>query len=76
MQDAFAILLAAHHPSLQLLGLSTVHGNAALEKTTNNARSILEAIGCSHVPVVPGAETPLSGVTSFAPEIHGILRCC
>lgn len=30
-QDVFAMLLAAHHPRIKLLGISTVFGNASLE---------------------------------------------
>ena len=39
--DALALVLAAHHPALKLVGVSTVHGNQTAEKTTNNALRIL-----------------------------------
>ena len=70
-QDACAILFAAYHPCLELLGISTVHGNATLRKTTNNALAVLEAIGKPEVPVVPGASKPFCRVVETAPDIHG-----
>ncbi|KAK7756701.1 Uridine nucleosidase 1 [Diatrype stigma] len=72
--DAFAILLAAYHPGIKLLGISTVHGNASLEKTTNNALSLLAAIGKhKEVTVHPGAAHALVHRQSIhAPtDIHG-----
>lgn len=69
--DAFAILLAAHHPLLNLLGITTIHGNASLEKTTYNAGSILQAIGRPEVPVYPGTCKPFSRPALHAPDIHG-----
>ncbi|KAL9619008.1 MAG: hypothetical protein Q9160_006329 [Pyrenula sp. 1 TL-2023] len=70
--DAFAILLAAHHPSLDLLGITTVHGNASLAQCTSNTLSILETIGrpgaCS---VYPGAAKPFCRLPRHAPDIHG-----
>ncbi|EAS32896.3 uridine nucleosidase Urh1 [Coccidioides immitis RS] len=69
--DAFAILLAAHHPQLKLLGITTVHGNASLENTTANAGSILEAIGRSDIPVYPGSKKPFCRLPVHAPSIHG-----
>ncbi|CAI5935173.1 unnamed protein product [Closterium sp. NIES-65] len=39
--DAMAIILAAHTPSLHLLGISTVHGNQSVQKVTINARRVL-----------------------------------
>ena len=69
--DAFAILLAAHHNEASLLGVSTVHGNAPVEDTTHNSLAVLEAIGASHIPVVHGRDRPLRRDPSFAPDIHG-----
>ncbi|OJD15280.1 hypothetical protein AJ78_04465 [Emergomyces pasteurianus Ep9510] len=70
--DAFAILLAAHHPSLKLLGISTVHGNSSLQNTTVNAGSILEAIGRPDIPVYPGAAKAFCRAAVHAPDIHGV----
>ncbi|KAI1493163.1 Inosine/uridine-preferring nucleoside hydrolase domain-containing protein [Biscogniauxia mediterranea] len=70
--DVFAILLAAHHPGIKLLGISTVHGNASLDNTTNNALSILAAIGKHRdVKVYPGASRALQRVPIHATAIHG-----
>ncbi|KAF3055736.1 Uridine nucleosidase [Daldinia childiae] len=70
--DVFAILLAAYHPGIRLLGLSTVHGNAPLDNTTNNARSALAAIGKHHdVRVYPGAARALQRPPVHAVDIHG-----
>lgn len=48
--DAYAILLCAHCPRLNLLGVSTVHGNATLDNVTFNTQCVLEAIGRRDVP--------------------------
>ncbi|OBT88835.1 hypothetical protein VE02_03159 [Pseudogymnoascus sp. 03VT05] len=69
--DSFAILLAAHHPAAELLGLSTVHGNAALDNTTVNAGSVLTAIGKPDIPVYRGASKPLVRPAVHADAIHG-----
>lgn len=69
--DAFAILLAAYHPHLELLGISTVYGNAPLDKTTSNALAILEAIGKSAIPVFPGSSNPFCRTVHTASDIHG-----
>ncbi|KAI0842868.1 Inosine/uridine-preferring nucleoside hydrolase [Hypoxylon sp. FL0890] len=71
--DVFAILLATYHPGIKLLGMSTVHGNASLEKTTRNALSVLAAIGKQDdVEVYPGASHALHRAPIHAPtEIHG-----
>lgn len=70
-QDACAILLSVYHPALQLLGISTTHGNAPLSKTTLNTLSILEAIGQPQIPVIPGASRPFCRNVQPATDIHG-----
>src|ERR671910_562433 len=53
--DAIALLLALASPEVELLGVTTVHGNQTLEKTTANALRVLELAGRSDVPVGAGA---------------------
>lgn len=49
-----------------------MYGNAPLEKTTNNALAVLEAIGRPEVAVIPGAAKPFCRVHHAADEIHGM----
>mmetsp|Transcript_4111 Transcript_4111/g.8334 ORF Transcript_4111/g.8334 Transcript_4111/m.8334 type:complete len:330 (-) Transcript_4111:29-1018(-) len=69
--DAIAIALAAHSPSLKLLGVSTVAGNQSIENVTRNALSFLAAIGKSHIKVFKGQAQPLMRSAVICPEIHG-----
>ena len=57
--DAIALLLALASPEVELLGVTTVHGNQTLDKTTENALRVLELVGRSDVPVARGADRPL-----------------
>jgi inosine-uridine nucleoside N-ribohydrolase len=69
--DAMAILLALASPEVEVLGITTVHGNQTLEKTTANALRVLELAGRADVPVAAGAERPLIREPATAPEVHG-----
>ncbi|EPE07095.1 uridine nucleosidase [Ophiostoma piceae UAMH 11346] len=71
--DVFAILMSAYHPSIELLGISTVYGNAPLKHTTWNATSILTSISKEdQVKVYAGAIKPISRPPMTAgAEIHG-----
>ena len=55
--DAMAILFAARH--LDLVGITTVHGNSTVENTTRNALAILELAGID-VPLAAGCADPLA----------------
>ncbi|MHA3704075.1 nucleoside hydrolase [Jatrophihabitans sp. YIM 134969] len=68
--DAFAILLAAAHPDLDLLAITTVSGNGPVDKVTLNARRVCTLAGID-VVVAEGAERPLAGDAHGAEDIHG-----
>ena len=70
--DAFAILLAALHPRLQLLGITTTAGNQTLHKTTTNALNVLHIANAAQVPVVAGRHEPLMRQAVVAEVIHGV----
>lgn len=59
--DAVAMLMAGHHPALELVAALPVHGNAPLSLTTENTLKVLSAGKLEHVPVYCGASEPLIG---------------
>ena len=69
--DAMALLLALASPELELLGVTTVHGNQTLPKTTANALRVLEFAGRGDVPVAAGADRPLLRDARVAAHVHG-----
>ncbi|MFF9149051.1 nucleoside hydrolase [Streptomyces sp. NPDC014861] len=69
--DAFNILLAAAHPAIDLLAITTVAGNQTLEKTTLNARRVCAVAGIRDVPIAAGRDRPLHGERRTAENIHG-----
>src|SRR5690606_10427724 len=56
--DAIAILSAALHPGLELLGVSCVNGNVTLDHVVDNTLRTLTLAGV-RVPVHRGAARPL-----------------
>ena len=69
--DAIALLLALASPELDLLGVTIVHGNQTLAKTTANALRVLDLVGRADVPVARGADRPLTRDLTVASHVHG-----
>lgn len=69
--DALAIILAAARPELDILGITTVSGNAEIEKTTLNALKICDLVSLNDVIVSKGASDPFIRERGTAPSIHG-----
>jgi purine nucleosidase len=69
--DALAILLALASPDLDLVGVTTVAGNASVADTTDNALRVLETLGRGDVPVAAGCDRPLVHDLDTAEFVHG-----
>ncbi|WP_152186735.1 nucleoside hydrolase [Segeticoccus rhizosphaerae] len=69
--DAVAILLAVGSPRIDLLGVTTVFGNCAVENATRNALDVLALAGREEVPVAAGAAEPLQGAAVLGNYVHG-----
>ncbi|MCU1394056.1 MAG: putative pyrimidine-specific ribonucleoside hydrolase [Ilumatobacteraceae bacterium] len=66
--DAIAIVVAAAHANL--LGITTVAGNAPLDLTTRNAIIVTDLLGID-TPVHSGANRPLVAEPVHADYVHG-----
>ena len=70
--DAIALLLALASPEqLEILGIVTVAGNVPLDKTTHNARALVELAKRPDVPVYEGCPGPLVHDLVTAEHVHG-----
>ena len=69
--DAIALILALGSEKLKILGVTTASGNQTIEKTTTNARSILEFLGHREIPVAQGRPAPLLTPVRTAGAAHG-----
>lgn len=60
VDDAMAIFYALNSPEVEVVGLTTIYGNARTETTTYNALALLELAGRPDIPVARGADAPLT----------------
>jgi len=71
IDDALALILALKSPEVQVLGITTVAGNAPVETTSANARRVLECLDAGSIPVAMGAANPLNHPLEDALSYHG-----
>lgn len=71
IDDAFAIFYALRSSEIEVLGLTTVYGNAPIAQTTHNALALVERAGVA-CPVARGAEEPLEiDCRPYPAMVHG-----
>ena len=71
VDDMVALLFAAASPEVELIGASTVTGNAHVDRTTRNTLAVLELAGLGGVEVAKGAAQPLVQTWQPFPVVHG-----
>jgi purine nucleosidase len=71
IDDALALILALKSPEVQVLGITTVAGNAPVAMTSANARRVLEYLNAGSIPVAMGASHPLDRPLEDALSYHG-----
>jgi inosine-uridine nucleoside N-ribohydrolase len=59
VDDTIAILTALRSPEVEVIGLTSVFGNAPGEITTQNALRLVELEGHGDIPVARGSDVPL-----------------
>ena len=70
--DAVAIMLAAAHDDIEILGITCVAGNATLDKNKRlNALKVCSLIGKTEIPIFSGADKPLHYELVTAEHVHG-----
>lgn len=67
--DVMAILLGVR--TMEIKGITTVFGNASLEKTTKNARYLVEIADLRDIPIAAGHDRPLLRVDESAEDGAG-----
>ena len=71
VDDAFALLFAARHPEINLLGVTCVDGNTNLKQVVINTLKVLDAAEAGDIPVGVGATRPLIDEPRYAEHVHG-----
>ena len=72
IDDTIAISSALRSPEIEVVGLTTIFGNAPCPITTQNALRLVELEGNGHIPVAKGSDHPLTHFNDeFGTMVHG-----
>lgn len=72
IDDAIAIAIALFSEKVDVKLITTVAGNVALDKVTENARKLLYFFGKDHIPIAKGCESPIINQLKTAASVHGV----
>ncbi|WP_353081216.1 nucleoside hydrolase [Tessaracoccus lapidicaptus] len=71
MDDSMAIVMACKSPALEVMAITTTHGNYPVDVTSTNARKMLDLLGRTDIPVARGMARPMVHDSPTDPFSHG-----
>lgn len=72
VDDTMAIIYAALHPDIELMGVGSVWGNVGVPTATRNSLHTVAMLGRPDIPVAAGAAGPIKQYEpTFAYHVHG-----
>ncbi len=73
VDDAHALLMGFAHPHARVEAITTVSGNVGLDKTTANAKTILDVLQVDpeQTPLFAGCDRAILGAQPDAAYVHG-----
>jgi purine nucleosidase len=71
IDDSLAVMLALKSPEIRVAGITVVAGNSPVEMGVGNARKVLSFMHRLDIPVIAGADRPLSRDYVSALDTHG-----
>jgi len=73
IDDAIALLYAHFSEKIDIVGIIADYGNVQRPLVIKNAYYILQSLGEKDIPVIVGAEYPLTAMQhQFYPDVHGV----
>ncbi|WP_261302949.1 nucleoside hydrolase [Paenibacillus andongensis] len=72
VDDAVALMYASFTKTINIVGIVCSYGNVPVEDAVKNAHFLLRLLGLKDVPVIKGAERPMTGETpTYSSKAHG-----
>lgn len=61
VDDSIALLYALNKPEMEIVGISTIHGNVEAWLAAENTHKVMDLVHAPEIPVVRGVESPTVG---------------
>ncbi|KQX56668.1 nucleoside hydrolase [Paenibacillus sp. Root444D2] len=72
VDDAVALMYASFTKTINIVGIVCSYGNVPVEDAVQNAHFLLNLLGLNDVPVIKGAERPMTGESpTYITKVHG-----